>query len=961
MGAAPGNQGFWPSVATATVRPARALAIPWRARGGNDPTMRSRIWLATPLLAVAFLLPGWLAPQQATSGHGDDDSHYVRRRKPGRCLCRDGQGSYEYLHSPMRPVNDPPICGLLRAGGNCAAKPRPKGTPGPCWVSGKKECFFKRHAYSWQIACSACWEDEDCSGCDKLIGKPNDKTAAMLKRQLRMEGHDGRKRKLWVCVTPHFYVVTDIHNKVKALTKGGAPRVLSGHEVAHLAAERAERVYADYQHWFRGGIATTGRMAIILMRKQRVMQQYAAKYLGGATTNMIQGAGSSKRISGGFAVNGFVGCYDELRSDQAMHAYIRHMASHIFFSCWLKVAPFEKHCPKWASVGVAHFFEKLLKPHEDLVTYCTNETSAPSGPGKDWMKRARKLAAGRTEPIETFFGKNALGQFSYKDHIRAWSIVHLMLTEDKDRFLRALKLIRAGNEEGYAFQEALKLSPDGFNERWKQRLTGKRKTMGEIRKDAKGEEDPGRRERERIKTELDPDVLAGLIRGLHEIKDLKMMEAVVNRLDHESDLVREAIQLVLRRTHKHELLQWLREEGLSHSGKWARAGVTRALGAMKDQLSRELIEGLLNDDYWLVRANAATALMQIGMKESLPALIAKLGESQAKVWIAVADAVRSFGGKSKEATIKTVSGLSHKAWQVRVTACQALKVYGTAECMDQLIRRFQVESGRLTKEIYAALKAVSNDDLGKNPDTWKRWWDKQKEKYGGFDPNAPPKPTTEDEERYGRQDRAPPGTPHYYGRRIFSKSVAFVMDTSGSMSTNITVPQDASTRLGDIPRKGTRMAIAQVVLAGAIKKLNPKTRFNLVFFSTKVRPWKKNLVAASGGMKNSAEGAIMSQPPDGETNIHGALKAALGLHNKPSLTPSLDNIPDTVFFLTDGSPTRGEITATPELLGWFRNINRFGKIKLHIVAFGTLGVDLGFLRQLAEAGDGDFIHVPEER
>ena len=191
--------------------------------------------------------------------------------------------------------------------------------------------------------------------------------------------------------------------------------------------------------------------------------------------------------------------------------------------------------------------------------------------------------------------------------------------------------------------------------------------------------------------------------------------------------------------------------------------------------------------------------------------------------------------------------------------------------------------------------------------------------------------------------------------------MAFVFDTSGSMNTHIVVPENASTKLGDIPRKGTRMAIAQVVLSGAIKKLNTQTRFNIIFFSTKVRPWKKNLIAAGAGNTASASSAIMNQPADGETNIHGALKAALGLHEKPSLTASLENIPDTVFFLTDGSPTRGEITATPELLGWFRNINRFGKINLHVVAFGTLGVDIGFLRALAAAGDGDFIHVPEER
>ena len=90
------------------------------------------------------------------------------------------------------------------------------------------------------------------------------------------------------------------------------------------------------------------------------------------------------------------------------------------------------------------------------------------------------------------------------------------------------------------------------------------------------------------------------------------------------------------------------------------------------------------------------------------------------------------------------------------------------------------------------------------------------------------------------------------------------------------------------------------------------------------------------------------------------LKWILHRHEKPTLSASLDDIPDTVYFLTDGSPTRGEITSSPELLSWFGNLNRFAKVKLHVVAFGNLGVDLDFLSKLAKIGGGDFIHVPEE-
>ena len=304
--------------------------------------------------------------------------------------------------------------------------------------------------------------------------------------------------------------------------------------------------------------------------------------------------------------------------------------------------------------------------------------------------------------------------------------------------------------------------------------------------------------------------------------------------------------------------------------------------------------------------------------------------------------------------------LSDVAWQVRVTACRALASYGTAECMDALIKRFETERGRLFEEIYKALKAVSKDDLGRKPQTWAVWWEQQKELYGGFDPNPPPTPPNPADDRYAPSKPRNDDDPHYYGRRIYSRAVGFVFDTSMSMDKNITIPKGASTRLGNIPVSGTRMQVAKQVLSSAIKKLDPRTRFSLVFFSTNVRPWKKQLVPASPGNTKGAAGAIKNAPADGETNIHGALKAALGLHDKSSMQARLENIPDTVYFLTDGSPTRGEITSAPELLSWFADLNRFAKVRLHVVAFGTLGVDLDFLEALAKAGDGDFIHVPEE-
>ena len=921
--------------------------------------MRSRYFLFAPLLAAVFLLPLFvLQPEPAQGDDDDEPTPYELRRKEGKCLCDTGYASWQYLRTPIRPPNDPPICGLIKAGGDCSNKPRPRGTSGDCWGSQRKECFWKRHAYSYGIHCSECWKDEECAPCDKLIGKPDPKVAAMLEKQMRIEQGAKAKGKMVIAVSKHFYVVTDIHRKLKVKTEGGAPRVATAHEVAHLYLERCERAFADFGHWFGGDMRQGGPMGVYLMTKKGRAEQFAERYLGSKNTDMLYGGGKTK-IGEGFAFNGFVGSLQESRNDNDLHAYCRHMIGHVLFSTWVKVNGKEKYCPKWAFIGAAHFMEKLLEPHKDYATFCSNETTAPSGSGKDWHKKARGMAAGRLDPIETFFSRNSLGQFKYRDHIRAWSVMDLCMREDNQRWLDVLRQLRWGNDEGVALQEGMQLSPDQFQARWKERLTGKRPTMGETKKDARTDPDePGRKEREAIRTTEDAEILAGRIRGVASVDDIRLAKAIVERMGHPSDLVKETIQLILSDVENEEVLAWLAGEALAHKNKHVRAGVARVLATLKHAPAREGLEALLTDKYWLARANAAYALSAIKDEASFQPLVKALGEKENKAWIAIADAVASFDKRDKQATLLSVPRIDHPAWQMRVTACRALAKYGTAECMDALIKQFEKERGRLEKELRAALKSVSGDDLGPKASTWAKWWEQQKERHGGFDPNPPPK--AEDDGRYAKPNRGNPDDPHYYGRRIFSRSIGFVFDTSGSMDKNIVIPKGASTALGNIPTSGTRMQVAKQVLADAIRKLKSKTKFNLVFFSTTVRPWKKQLVPASSGNTKAAAGAVMAAPSDGETNIHGALKAALGLHEQATNTARLQNIPDTIFFLTDGSPTRGEITATPELLGWFRDLNRFAKVRLHVVAFGNLGVDLEFLRSLAAAGDGEFIHVPEE-
>jgi hypothetical protein len=405
----------------------------------------------------------------------------------------------------------------------------------------------------------------------------------------------------------------------------------------------------------------------------------------------------------------------------------------------------------------------------------------------------------------------------------------------------------------------------------------------------------------------------------------------------------------------------VRERALDHDEPLVRAAAARLLGAWADAAARERLEGRLADRHWLVRANAARALALIGDAAARPALLGALGEKEPAAWIALADAFAAFPGRSAEATQRLLERLDDRRWQVRLTAIEALERAGTAEAVEALIERFSRENGRLEHAVHRALRALTGDDLGPRADTWRRWWEERKTAFGGPPPapDAPAGPATDGryaEPTTGRPDQ---DEPHYYGRRVFSRSVCFVLDTSKSMELEMRVHAEDVGELGGLQPEGTRASIAKKALEDALGRLDPRTRFSLVLFGSDVTTWKDGLVPAAPPNVADALSLLRRTRPEGETNFHGALESALGAGGRADRPPALGDVADTVFFLTDGRPTRGEITAMPELISWFGELNRFAKVTLHVIALGDLNIDLPSLERLAAAGGGDLLHVRE--
>lgn len=123
--------------------------------------------------------------------------------------------------------------------------------------------------------------------------------------------------------------------------------------------------------------------------------------------------------------------------------------------------------------------------------------------------------------------------------------------------------------------------------------------------------------------------------------------------------------------------------------------------------------------------------------------------------------------------------------------------------------------------------------------------------------------------------------------RVLPKQITFVLDTSGSMH-------------------GAKWTQAVEAMRYAIDALRPEDTFNVIGFSTGVTPAFPTPIRANDAGKKRGCDFVDELMPRGNTNISGALDAALS-------QPEQAGRPHTILFITDGLPTEG-ITAIPELL-----------------------------------------------
>jgi hypothetical protein len=705
--------------------------------------------------------------------------------------------------------------------------------------------------------------------------------------------------------------------------------------------------------------------------KSRDCERIATEYFKGPLMKGLRGAGTSCHIAGDMCLSGIGGSKEKVGDDHELVAWMRCRLAHNFLALWGSWQTRPKSMPSWMDEGLGHWLTKSIEQFRDDAVYSTGEgaltAGAPEWSEKDWEKDVAKWAAGgKLGSIEELLGKTVVTDMTEQDVKRSWSYFDLCLAEWREPFVKMLKALREEKDLREAFVSNLGLTPEQFDERWRERVTGKRKTMAPIAADANVDEGdtPGARDRKGIRTESDPKVLSAKIKQLGEIKDEKTIPVVVDVMAQNRDLPRETAFVTLLKTKDPKCVEAMWTYGLAHSDGIVRAYVAKICGRLKITAALPKIEAQLEDRNWYARAEAAVACGMMQHAKAMAAMRKMVGSDPSeKARVGAIDALAMFKEGAAIAAPVIAKEINSAQWQIRVAVCDALGEIGQMESVEPLVKRMEMETGRVPDAIYDALKKITRDDLGRRPDNWRKWWDKELARNNG---QIPGRPAPADAEKKPKQhDPNDPratrdvGPPPYFGLEIYSSRVGFVIDTSESMLQMFTPDPSAAKALSREYVASDKLSICKQEVEQALRGLDPRAHFNLISFGTQIKSFEQNPVAASEGNIDRCVSYMKALPGAGETNYYDALKAALDIGDNPDTNENFRATPDTITFLTDGEPTKGDILDADTILEWYTGLNRYARVKTFTITFGLINVDMPLLRGMAERNGGRFTIVPE--
>lgn len=190
----------------------------------------------------------------------------------------------------------------------------------------------------------------------------------------------------------------------------------------------------------------------------------------------------------------------------------------------------------------------------------------------------------------------------------------------------------------------------------------------------------------------------------------------------------------------------------------------------------------------------------------------------------------------------------------------------------------------------------------------------------------------------------------FFGVSVTGGSIAFLIDTSGSMAE---APGGGPTTGPRGRSETTRLAAAKEQLVLAAQSMSPQSVYQVLTFADRGRSWTTTPIKPGPASLRSLTELLSRLRAHGGTNLYDGLAHALQTSER-RLADVAGPAIDELFVLSDGEPTAGAVQDGEAILAMVREANRYAKVRIHCVFTGT-GEGQGLLRRLAEENGGVFV------
>ncbi len=291
--------------------------------------------------------------------------------------------------------------------------------------------------------------------------------------------------------------------------------------------------------------------------------------------------------------------------------------------------------------------------------------------------------------------------------------------------------------------------------------------------------------------------------------------------------------------------------------------------------------------------------------------------------------------------------LKDPRWQIKVAVIDALKTLRRKMTIPHLIEAMAREEGRVREDVHATLKELTGVQKADNPAVWTNWWKANRDKEVIV-------ANKRGKRNRGRNAGAPAagggGGTSFYGITTKSTHIVYILDHSGSMDS----PAGDATKTGGGGQSGlTKFEVARNELLKSVDNLPADATFNILFYADDYTVFRDKMVKATKSNKRAAHDYVGGITPKGSTNIYDTLERAFQIGGQGAVDRAYKVAFDTIFFLTDGSPTSGKTTDTEEILSEVKRWNLAKRIKVHAIGIGAHNGR--FLQKLAAQTGGNYV------